>query len=87
MAEPTTQLDEPAPGAACSYCGSREIIAGLKLAHHIEVGNVGIRFEATERFLGAFLTGNEPLLADLCQNCGSVVRLHVASTERRWLRN
>ena len=84
MNGPTRQSDQPSL-VTCPHCGSREIIAALKLAQHVEVGNVGIRFEATQRFLGTCLTGNEPLLADLCQSCGTVVRMYVACTDRRWV--
>jgi hypothetical protein len=40
--------------------------------------------EATGKFLGMCLLGNEPLRATLCNACGTVVRLSVKDTEPEW---
>ena len=45
----------------CSHCGSDDVARGLKLGLAAEVGEVGIKYEATGKFLGMALAGNEPL--------------------------
>jgi hypothetical protein len=87
MHDQSSQPDNANCVAACTFCGSRDITTGLKLAQKSETGDVGIRFEATDRFLGSYLTGNEPLLVDLCRQCGTIVRFYVACTDRKWLPN
>ena len=52
----------------------------MKLGQSAEVGSVGLDYQG--KFL---LTGTEPLRADLCGACGTVLRLFVANTDRRWL--
>ena len=64
----------------CSYCGGTQIVQGVKLGQSAEVGSVGLDYQG--KFL---LTGTEPLRADLCGACGTVLRLFVANTDRRWL--
>ncbi|MBI5394977.1 MAG: hypothetical protein HZA91_06725 [Verrucomicrobia bacterium] len=45
-----------------------------------EVGSVGPSYKA-----GVLFHGTEPLYVDLCQACGTVVRLYVKKTERKWM--
>ena len=68
----------------CSHCFGTDIITGLKLGLTAEVGNVGIKYEATGRFLGMALLGNEPLRVEVCNSCGTVTRIYVRDTERKW---
>jgi hypothetical protein len=66
---------------ACTHCGSSDIVTGVKVGPTAEVGEVGLRYRT--KFL---ITGTEPLLADLCRQCGTVVRTWVKQTDRNWLR-
>ena len=68
----------------CSHRGGDDIIQGLKLGLTGEVGDVGIKYEATGRFLGMALLGHEPLRLDVCNSCGAVTRIYVKDTERKW---
>lgn len=63
----------------CPACGSTDIAYNLKMQKSVEAGWVGLDYKA----LGP-MHGTEPLLADLCLNCGTVCRLHVINTGRRW---
>ena len=45
-----------------------------------ETGSVGPSYKA-----GMLLRGTEPLYVDLCQACGTVVRLYVRETGRKWV--
>jgi hypothetical protein len=72
------------PRPVCAHCGGDDITTGLKLGLTAEVGDVGIKYEATGRFLGMALLGNEPLRLDVCNSCGTVTRIYVRDTERKW---
>jgi hypothetical protein len=59
----------------CWYCGSKHLTTGLPLGLQYGGQDVGLAFT----FRG---TGYAPLTATLCDECGTVVRLHVKETER-----
>jgi hypothetical protein len=69
---------------ACSHCEGDDVTKGLKLGRAVEVGDVGIKYESTGRFLGIALLGNEPLYLDVCNSCGTVTRIYVKDTQRKW---
>jgi hypothetical protein len=72
------------PRAACPHCGGDDLSRGLKLGLSNEVGEVGIKYHATGKFLGMSLLGNEPLHVDFCNSCGTVTRIYLRETERKW---
>lgn len=84
MDSPGTQanagLPDTGPGP-CPHCGSRDVIPGLKLNQQAEVGRIGLPYKT-----GVLFVGTEPLLADLCRACGSVVRFFVADPNRNWVK-
>lgn len=65
----------------CPHCCGAELVRGLQLNQTAEVGKIGFPYKAAW-----ILQGTEPLLADLCAACGTVVRLYVARTDRPWVR-
>lgn len=67
-------------GGRCPYCGGSEIVAGLEFNQGVEVGPFGLLYRA----LGPF-TGTEKLRADLCNACGTIVRIYVKETKRKWI--
>lgn len=78
-------VDRPSPKPlACWYCGSGNLSKALKLGLGAEVGEVGIKYEATGKLLGMCLLGNEPLRVTLCNECGTVVRLAVKNADHKW---
>jgi hypothetical protein len=64
----------------CPHCGGTELVRGLELNLTAEVGAIGFPYRAAWKF-----HGTEPLLADLCRACGTVVRLFVQDTGRKWV--
>ena len=66
--------------AKCQSCGSSDIVRDVTMSQPVEVGSIGLEFKAT---LGVRKT--ETLLADLCKQCGTVVRFHVKKTDRKWV--
>ena len=66
-------------GGRCPHCGGSDLVRELELNQNAEVGRIGLPYRAAGIF-----TGTEPLLADLCLACGTVVRLYVRETDRKW---
>jgi len=56
------------------------MLLGIKVVKSVDTGWVGFFYKAAGPFVGT-----EPLLADLCQNCGTVARFWVKNSRRRWL--
>lgn len=67
------------PTAACPHCGGTDVVRGVRLGKQAESGSVGLEYQTV-----VFVTGTEPLLADLCRSCGTVARLWVARADRDW---
>ncbi len=63
----------------CPSCGSSEIVDGIRIGMNAEAGAIGLKYQTM-----LFITGTEPIVADLCSACGTVVRLRVQNTERKW---
>lgn len=72
------------PREACPYCGSVQIVRGLRLGQRAEAAEVGVKYEASGSFLGIVVMGTEPLRVDLCDNCGTVARLYVGQVGQKW---
>ncbi len=66
--------------ARCPHCGGSDLVRNLKLNQTAEVGSIGLPYRAAW-----IVHGTEPLLADLCRACGTVVRLFVREAGRKWL--
>jgi len=64
----------------CPECGGTEIVQGLPLNQNAEVGSIGLPYKA----LG-FFRGTEPLCADLCLKCGTVLRFFVKNPSHKWI--
>lgn len=63
----------------CSYCGSENIVEGIVVGQLGEVGEIGLDYS-----VGAWNVETEPLLATLCKECGTVVRMYVSNTIHDW---
>ena len=64
----------------CSKCKSSEIVCGVSISQSVETGCVGLQYKD-----GLLLVGTEPLLADLCTNCGHIEQLYINNTNHKWL--
>ncbi len=69
------------PPTNCPHCSGRDIVP-LPVVKSVDPGWVGFSYKA----LGS-IGGTEPLLADLCQDCGTVLRFWVENSRRRWVKN
>jgi uncharacterized OB-fold protein len=77
------RISSPPPAInVCPHCGSPDAIKDVKLSHTAESGSTGLNYTT-----GVLFRGTEPLLADLCRRCGTVVRLHVKQPDRNWVQN
>ena len=70
----------PEKVGVCQECGSTDIVKSVGMHKMTEAGPIGLGYD-TDYFVKA----TEPLVADLCRKCGSVVRLYVKKTDKRWV--
>ena len=63
----------------CPHCGGANIVRGIHVSKTAEAGDVGLSYQTA-----LIITGTEPMLADLCQSCGTLVRLWVQRVDRKW---
>ena len=64
----------------CPECGGTDIARSIGIAKMTEAGSIGLGYN-TDYFVKA----SEPLVVDLCRTCGTVVRLYVKKTDKRWV--
>ncbi len=64
----------------CPHCGGSDLVEGIRIGLTSEVGSIGLEYKTA-----LVLLGTEPLLADLCRECGSIARLRVRNVDRKWL--
>jgi hypothetical protein len=64
----------------CPECGGTDIAKGIGIAKMTEAGSIGLGYNTDY-----FVKSTEPLVVDLCRNCGTVVRLYVKKTDKRWV--
>ena len=77
------RIGDPPPGIkVCPHCGSPDTIVGAKLSHTAKTGSIGLSYTS-----GVLFRGTEPLFADLCRHCGTVIRLRVEHPDRHWVQN
>jgi hypothetical protein len=65
---------------ACSHCQSNALAVGVNIGKSVDSGWVGPNYKD-----GLLLIGTEPLLADLCTNCGHIQRLYVQNPNHKWI--
>ena len=63
----------------CPYCGGTEIVENIKVTETMDVQYIGLSFKVAKVF-----NNSEPILADLCNGCGSITRFHVQNKDRKW---
>lgn len=73
-------MSDDRQATTCSHCGGSNLTLGVRLGQSVETGRIGPKFKD-----GLLLVGTEPLLADLCADCGHVQRLYVKNPDHRWL--
>jgi hypothetical protein len=64
----------------CPDCGGESIVPNVRMSQTVETGAMGLTYRAM-----GILNGTEPVLADLCGDCGTLVRLHVLEPKRKWV--
>ncbi len=64
----------------CIYCGSANIVRNIKIGQTADAGRIGLAYRT--RFV---VTGMEAVLADLCDDCGSLLRIFVDAPGRKWV--
>ncbi|PSH03698.1 MAG: hypothetical protein CXZ00_10985 [Acidobacteria bacterium] len=69
-------------GRTCFHCGGNDIASAVQISQNAESGSIGLAYKVWK-----LLRGVEPLLADLCQSCGTVLRLYVKEAKKEWIRD
>ncbi len=64
----------------CPFCGGRQIVRHVKVDQIGDAGRIGVAYKT--RFI---LDSTESLFADLCDDCGSLLRIFVDVTGRKWI--
>lgn len=64
----------------CTYCKSTSIVKHVKIDQTADAGNIGLRHKT--RFI---ICAVEPFFADVCDNCGSVLRIFVDKPRKQWI--
>ena len=64
----------------CLTCGSTDIVRNIAVSQAFEVGSTGLKYKTPIVFIKT-----EDLLADLCKQCGTILRLHVRNPDRKWI--
>ncbi len=64
----------------CAFCGSANIVRGVKIDQTADAGGIGLSYKT--RFL---IVGTESIFADLCDDCGSVLRTVEKAPGRKWV--
>ncbi len=70
----------PQTPQVCLHCGGTNLAKALKLNQSAEVGRIGLPYRAAGIF-----TATEALHADLCLDCGTVLRFFVLEPGRKWI--
>lgn len=65
---------------ACPYCKSTNIVKHVRIDQTADAGRIGLMYKVKMMFYG-----EEPLYADLCDNCGSLVRIFVDKPRKKWV--
>jgi hypothetical protein len=64
---------------SCIYCNSTNIQPDILLDQNTEEpGGLGLKYRAK------IFDHVEPIYAELCKDCGSIIRLYIKNTERNW---
>ena len=63
----------------CLICGSSDIVRNITMSQAVETGSTGLEYRTA-----VVITATEALLADLCKQCGTILRLHVKNPDRKW---
>lgn len=64
----------------CMFCGSATIVRNVKVDQLAEAGPIGLAYHTR-----VLLDCTEQIYADVCDDCGSVVRMYVKTTGRKWI--
>lgn len=65
----------------CKYCGSTKLIRDLHVSKSKDTALLGIPYKKS-----VFLD-TEPFRIELCEECGSVNRIYVKNTDRKWVKS
>lgn len=65
--------------AKCTHCGGSNVICGVRVDQTADAGRIGLAYKT--KFV---VIGTEPFYADVCDDCGTIVRLYIKTRGRTW---
>ena len=68
----------------CPNCNSTNIRKDSTISLIGDAGGIGIQYEKTDTMF--YKTATEPILADYCLDCGTIVRFFMKEPKRKWLK-
>ncbi len=63
----------------CSHCGGTNITGNVSVGLTAEADSVGLKYRT-----GFLVIGTEAFFADVCDDCGTIARIFVKTTGRKW---
>jgi hypothetical protein len=70
----------------CIYCGSEDITENVKIiADTVRSMTLEVRYKIEKEHFYSMDYDKEPLLADICNSCGSVIRFYVKTPHKNWI--
>lgn len=63
----------------CTYCKGTNIVRHVKIDQTADAGRIGLAYKT--RFI---IDATEQMFADLCDDCGSLLRIFVDTPGRKW---
>lgn len=82
---PPSHITSKAPAPTCPYCGGHDIVQELtpEVSGKVRT-DISFAYWPGTKLLGVPNTEKEPVFADLCSACGTIVRLYVKNPTRQW---
>jgi len=64
----------------CPACKSQNIIRAVGISKTADSGRIGLSFR-----VAGVLVGTSPIVADLCDDCGMIVKMYVLEVGKPWI--
>jgi hypothetical protein len=69
----------------CSFCQSTKISNGVPVTTSHDISSMALKYEEESKW-NLTKIKYESIRADVCENCGTILRLFVANANRKWIK-
>ena len=63
----------------CPHCGGSNIVGGVRVDQMADAGRIGLSYKTKLAFIFT-----EAFYANVCDDCGTITRLYVKETGKKW---